>query len=78
MRICREGYLYLSIYLGRCRDDIDAINTDINIDMYDMYVDTSHVKNIKFKVGICKFTKTSFTSRMLYYLQYSYKLTLQS
>lgn len=46
--------------------------------MYDMYVDTSHVKNIKFKVGICKFTKTSFTSRMLYYLQYSYKLTLQS
>lgn len=41
--------------------------------MYDMYVDISHI-NIEFKVGMRKFTKTSFTSRMLYYLQYSYKV----
>lgn len=58
-------YTYLSIYLDRYIDNID----DVNIDL-DVLIDyLAQVKNItKFKVGIDTFLKTSFTSRILYYL----------
>lgn len=63
-----DFFLYLSIYVDRHIDDIDAMTININIDI-DVDIDISQLKNInKFEAVIDKFMKTSSTSRMLYYL----------
>lgn len=64
----QAGYLFLSIYLDKYTDNIDAMNIDLNIDM-NTAIDIFQVKNVnKFMVGIDKFMKTTFTCRKLSYL----------
>lgn len=61
MQVGISIYIHLSTYTDRYTDDM---NTDMDVDVH-----ITQVKNIdKFKVGLSKFVKTSFTSRILSYL----------
>lgn len=61
----QAGHLYLSMFLDRSTDLIDALNIDKNIDT-DVTIETPHVINVsKFKVEIDTFMQTSFTRRMM-------------
>ena len=64
----QAGHLYLSMFLDRSIDLLDALNININIDT-DVALDTPQVINVnKFKMEIDTFMKMSFTSGMLPYL----------